>query len=712
MPKIPVYQQDNRILPDAPPGAEIASGGYTAQALNSVGRDLEKLGTQVALREKEATDKAYASTTALQNSVRMYEYGEELKLKTPPGGDGYTKEMQRFSKDLYDESGKNAPSETARQMFNQKAEADLERTFLKSVQYEREARSVFRAGQRLETATILNQKVAQGAPDDVAYKWRMDHEALVNSVTGTDLSPEQASEELKKFRKEWSDSYYGNLLARDQFNYGKSQLRKKGNVFNEGLDGTEVASWLLRFDSTEAGQMRLNQMLYSDARAQANSLAAIGQFDGRTKQGLIDAGKATSAGPSGKFSSLIKEIDAEAISAVSQMVNEVDGLKDPAQKIAEKSQKIIETLKQKYAGDRDYQAWLSGEGRQAQVLDAIERAGGPVIRQRQDMLRKDPSQIVATDPEVVRAINLFGEPEDQTTPAGDRPSYGGQKVVEARLSAQKRRGVPEEYRKGLLNSGIANIASNFLSAKSPAEKSRVLDELTRYYGNQSQHVLNIVGKEHPSLAGLAVVGFLNGGARTTVLESMSEEATKVLPDIKKNLGSKYTDIKDMVDVLFKDGLKKGLADTRNSIVSGSAERVGLQDLVTDYAVYLSAKMNPIKAARTAYAEVVKKNFIPIQTQNKHFAIFVPGGLANEAAVRHFLQKDVTAEKLKKFGVTNPDVRPDNVFWKSNEALDGFELYYDDGTGEQPKPVMYRTKDGHEEVVGESAELISSLHMEK
>ena len=213
MPRIPIFEQSNQILPDAPPGADIAGGSPIAEAASQFGNQMNQIGFQVAMKRKQAEDEDYAFNEGLKAKSRVEIQSLQLKLETP-GGEGYTEKVSKLLKDEMEQGQKNAQNETQRRLFERAVGQDFEQIMLRSNSYEKKLASesrVLSLSDRIDEVS----KIQVELPDDIIAIKRISEidQAIDQNL---DMFPEQKAElKLRNKNKIGYSTIDGYLMSKD-----------------------------------------------------------------------------------------------------------------------------------------------------------------------------------------------------------------------------------------------------------------------------------------------------------------------------------------------------------------------------------------------------------------------------------------------------------------------------------------------------------------
>lgn len=186
MPKIPIFNQNESILPDAPPGTDIVAATGAYRGLSELGSVVNEIG----LRRKEAEDQDYAFQTGLNSKRIVEERALRDQLDNP--NLGHTDRVNEIVKEQVELGEQNAPSETARRMYLRSVGQDFEREVLRANAHEKLTASQLRVASFKDHYQEEAKKQLE-RPDDIGALKKIS-EIKQGYEQSLDMFPEQKKE--------------------------------------------------------------------------------------------------------------------------------------------------------------------------------------------------------------------------------------------------------------------------------------------------------------------------------------------------------------------------------------------------------------------------------------------------------------------------------------------------------------------------------------
>lgn len=703
MPKIPIYQPDQRVLPDAPPSAELAPQNQGFAGLQQFGSGLGQIGYAVAKSVKDSEDRNYAENRAVRDSLAILEFQEKLKNTIPAGAPGYTEEVSRFTKTLFEDGQAEAPSEQARNLYMPKALRNTESFVMSAKKYEVEKNLENQRVESLKSDDLINKSVAAGAGKKFALDNQVLRLAAIDKEVQDGLFSAQEGEERKrKFLKGWSDSYYDYLLSRNT-NAARISARTElelGNKsrINDGFSGHELGVWLNKFSLQADYARRTNLSLLGitkDVNKQSSTVGAMTEAQLREQLNLARSVHGNNPG-----ALLAESMDAYLKYEVS---NAIAGLN--ASNAPEDYDKVMDGLGARVK-DSLIREFLTNpkivEMIQSKSFeDFLQKSAGDRIKSQVDSrktaIKEDPAQSVQGNANVKesKARIQAGEP-------GATQKY----YFHLKQAMDAEKIDPSEQL--ILRRGEASaLAQEFNRAKTGKDKADLIARIEAEAGVYSPEVFKALEKFEPSVSNIALVSYIGDPVvREKVLELFSRETENAIKGAQDNIAlPDKMAIRDTVNSLFRGPINQAFKDARGSAFTSLKDDVGIKKLISDYAtVLLPEKRSGGAAAMEAFQIIVNKQFVPLKSNgnffsNGHYVLFrkYSGGQEiNQSAVEEFIAQSLKPEKLSTLGIIVPvntskdeyyKMIGDKGYWKTSSDLLRIELWYDDEK-DMPHPVEW------------------------
>lgn len=244
MPQIPEFQQRTDILPQNPPGLQVNPNAFGAQyeATHRLAGVSADFAEQLIQKRAHAAAVDYAFSAAAQDQVDLQKHIQETQLNLPknPDGsanyDGYSDSINQWVQDRFSQNQKQAPTQLAKQMYQEQAHGMLNRSIVDATGTE------FRMKAENYKNTILTDLQRNGdslvsVPNEGMAKdiWDM-YDRRIDASVGTINTPDEAKA-LKDhshnvIARSVIDGLYAKGLGEPDTNKSKAWLQQGLDIMN------------------------------------------------------------------------------------------------------------------------------------------------------------------------------------------------------------------------------------------------------------------------------------------------------------------------------------------------------------------------------------------------------------------------------------------------------------------------------------------------
>jgi hypothetical protein len=716
MPKIPEFQQRSEILPQNPPGVDINPNAFGASAA-AVGR-LAGVASDFAMdlleKRKQAQDTDYAFTRAQNDQIDYEKFSQDLRLKMPRDYAGYTEAVNEWVQDRYQQNQKDAPSETAKQLYQRHAGPFMEKGLVEASHVEFKNRAEAHV-KNFQDDIDRSARLLETTPrSDMALEMLSTFDERAKAATGKIVDAETA-----KLMNDRAKNYLAKGVLDGLYAKGLENPKAGRQFFQQGMDllnGTTTINRGAEITRNPLGDGLLphEKSTYLDKFARAmreNKKTNLEELDRRFRDDIAQVSMGGQMSPT-----LFKDIDAET--AAGNISPEKRVRMYTEHNIADATRSTIEQMKT--ASHTEWESIIAGHTAR---VDQISR----------DFAAKDPSLVAAAEPGFMAAekkgelarIAAAGQQmlrEQATDPAGyvirnfrdaelkSRMAAGTdpsatQDYIQTQLVRQAQLGIPAQNQRVTTKSEASQLALNLGGVSNEQAAAQQFSMLESKYGRYFPNVFSELVEDNKTDAKLAkywVASYVNDPyARQRILSNVinSSEIDKAFdakfsPADRKNLSEAVRAAADPIvsSVSQQSGGGGSLAkaNAMNEVVEKEAKKL-----------MLTNGLSSEEAAQKA-ATVLTGHYGNIQRANSNvtYPRAIGGQPVNPVLLEAFMESHLRADAFAELGVAvPPNAKADEFYgqvertakWFQNSAGDGIRLEVQNPVDGRRSPVL--RKDG-------------------
>jgi hypothetical protein len=677
--------------------------GGPEQAANQIGQTIADVGQMLLQKRKDAEDRDFAFTRSLEDARAVEAYQQELRLKIPEDGAGYSEAIQKFINDRYTKNQKEAPSETSKQLYQARSGELLNRQIIEARGFEftQKAKAYvtnihkeidFTASTMINTPSVPMAQEAMQAT-----------EQHINESVGKTI--DQATANMLKDRNR-GDVAKGLLQGLYNKGLAATNIKEARVFFQEGLDllrgvsvgvgkkGNEGLDSISSFDITYGLKPEERETLQ---KAFINKLKErhtenLQELNARVRDTISSQVQGKRSDATNVMRDMWGEVAAGNVpleqavrtqdemnmsEATGQLAIELRSTPRSQWDATEASlQKKVDAITARSAQLHPEMASVSAPGFNQAARDRYQSSIIPGIREaiKQEQ-NADPADFVnKSDPKVASLYQLAqsGKPADM------------QRYVEANLRRQEYLEIDKP--RILTNEHKAMFAAQ-LSTRDATELANNFSAMEQAWGPYFSRVFSesVADKNSPVDDRMWVASYFQGPARGIILKQIINSknidtafATKY-PDIKpdeltQEINAQAADMIDAIRMADADG---------GSLAKAEAIRRSLELMAKSQAVTTTANVSPKDAVQRAVG-VLRSHFDTIQAADSSVILpkFVNQRRMNPQIVEAWMVAHKRADGLAEL---NPWVPPGvdkqryyqvlqkNAFWVMSPAGDALRL---------------------------------------
>lgn len=276
MPQIPELGNDQ--ISKAVPTANVGYTDPTGGVLESLGGQVANFGMKLVEMQKKSDDESYVFNKK-NNLLRDYTtFTNDLKLKSPADGAGYTSATQNWLNDRLSADLKDAPSTDAQNLYNKDFQGFQTHSGIDSQEYEKTKAANFAVSSIGDQANT-NARFLVSNPDD---RLALEQIKALNQQNKSNIGVHYDEASAKKVFDSGSSTmakaYFDGLSAHEAYKFGLDKL-------NASEDESSIAKYL-----TPAQK----ETLVSEFKAKQE--AKDGVSSGEVQHGFMEASAMAKAG--------------------------------------------------------------------------------------------------------------------------------------------------------------------------------------------------------------------------------------------------------------------------------------------------------------------------------------------------------------------------------------------------------------------------------
>jgi hypothetical protein len=290
LPKIPEYQQTHQMNVDRVPGADISPGafGQTDDAFARLGGQLAQLGSNLLEKRDQAEANNYEHSMLNQRAIEYSDFKNKLKLtygNEHPDYEDYATTVKQWMDERYQDDVKKAPSELAKQRYQQSVGNFFTNQLVQSQNEEYKFRAqhyVDQFGNDLDTA---EQALEKNPDPALATTLRANLQKRIQDGLGTNFNPEQADTLKEATSRATSRGILRGIHAAaskpEDFQAGLAYLKapdgSKQADLMDGLTADDRFTWTEKFQN---GMKLYSHMQSQDENQRYSDLVGMLQTQG------------------------------------------------------------------------------------------------------------------------------------------------------------------------------------------------------------------------------------------------------------------------------------------------------------------------------------------------------------------------------------------------------------------------------------------------
>jgi hypothetical protein len=619
--------------PSAPgvQGVNPSAFGETGAAVAQLGVAATQLGQQLMQKSKDAEDMDYANTRSQQFARDLDKKQLELKTQLPADYKGYTDQLNQWINDRYTQDQKEAPSNTAKRLYQGKAAESFQPALINANREEFQARVTSYQTNTLDSIK-QNSDTLVSYPDTSKAYTQMDAlDKGIQGSIGSIFNEAVAHEIIKKNREDTAkslmDGYYAKAIGDP-----KGSWRTSAAAAVQVLNGTDLASL-----KRPSGSRVADYLSPSDKAAMMDKFERLSET--RKTSDTTELHRATN--------------DAFGQALVGQKINRTlfvpggqwdqhvaDGSETPAAKARAQQELVVADM----TGNIRKELIVTSPDKWDGIIAGFERRGLGAIS---DEARKDPSIINAVEPGFGRTVvdqykakliaskdellrlrkedpaaftrSAFSGVDADIKAAGFDPTRNDAAISQLK-AMQTALGIPSYEQKITTKDERAQIWDGIRGANGQ-QVSNFMSTQQQKYGSHWQDVFNEVNQDHPGAKDLWIANLLpdaytrQQAVNTVINKSATDEA------FRKKYAIETDKQEQALTVKVNESVKDYLRAVRNTSDEGGTLAVSN---ALNNAVLLRAKeeltsginkTDDMDEAVTRASNILKSNFRVIDAAN-------------------------------------------------------------------------------------------------
>lgn len=209
MPKIPTFERTGPIQA-TPVVADRRNLGIRAGQIAGIAGVAADFFQELAIKRKRAEDNDYAFQRKMEDSRDLAAFEEQAKKTVPP--EKYAEEIQGFVRKRFEQNQKNAPSETAKRIYQQESGGFFTRSVLEAQSFanvalrEKEEKNISFQGEQSRIAQLSRPNIVRAKED-----WQTQARMIKGSI-GIHWSEQEADEMIRREANSYTRSLVNGFI--------------------------------------------------------------------------------------------------------------------------------------------------------------------------------------------------------------------------------------------------------------------------------------------------------------------------------------------------------------------------------------------------------------------------------------------------------------------------------------------------------------------
>lgn len=606
---------------------DVRGADDAAMASAQLGQQVSQLGMQIADRTKKTQDSDFAFNAALEDRMALASFTtQDLQTKGP---DGHADRVREHITKLQDSRGEKAPSAMAADIYRQKtgglfteasinAEQDQFTGIAKKSREDISNSADHMARSLLRAPNSKSFFESQGFMND-----RID-----TAVENGTIAPQDADKFKKQYANLGAKSLFDGYLAKGEagLDVGRSLLKDK--ALTDNLTPDELDRFQKSFKS--ATDVR-DQQRYGEAKLfMQDAIAAVAAGEQVDSKRTAEAmGVIASRKNSNPYEVARIQNEFRVATAVSNATSDLKNY--PIYEWGNRAQDALNEIKGK---DKTW-----GFKEEQQYMNMYRNHVNKMLEQT----KKDAhGYAISANPEIKQLSETAG-----TNPVLNR------QLQEKSLAFQEQMGIQPEDRKIATPGEALQWSTALQQTKNADQTNEVMKQMQNIYGPRTPMLLAQMSKENKELKGFEVAGYLDGGARRDVADSIVNKV-----EYKKSFDDNFSDQASKL----KSEVSTQTADFRMALVEGNSDRSKIERANEfSEAIELNAKRLMARGATTDAAEAVRlstemvfKNFDTVSSgRTKALVSKSAYGPSSKDDVSAWIDWNTTPKGLKNLDIALP-----------------------------------------------------------
>lgn len=515
----------------------VSQAGMAERANAEIGQQVSQIGMQIADRTKRTEDSSYAFDSAVADHQKISAAAAEDLTKN--GAAGHSERMKALVAKTYDDRISNAPSSKAAELYHQKTAnifADSELTSQKNETLGIAQKS--REGLKNQ-ADVASRALLRTPDPKVFYESRdLFNSRVDEAVAGGSIGVDDAERIKKEGAQFAAKSLFDGYLGKGDAGLDQGMQALKDKTLTENLSVDDLDRFQKSFKSAtdvrDAQQFGEAKLFMQDAIA---DVAAGNQVDPKQVSaalGTLSRGKKANPLEVARIQNEFR-----VASAVSSATSDLKNY--PIYEWGNKAQDAL-----------------------AEIRGKDKTWGAKEELQYMSMYRNHVNKMLEQTKKDAFGFSVSASPDFQRmeAAAGNDPTLNRQ-LQEKSLAWQEQMGIPPEDRKIARPDQVLQWSTALQQTKNAEQTDMVVKQIQTMYGPRTPMVLAQMSKENKEFKGFEVAGYLDGGARRDVADSILNKA-----EYKKTFDDNFSDQASTL----KSELASQTAEYTQALVEGNSDR--------------------------------------------------------------------------------------------------------------------------------------------
>lgn len=283
MPRIPTFTDRPSMIPEAPPGVDINPGAFSRvqDSLANAGATAAGIGIDLMDKRKKAQDEDYVFQKEREDARSLAKFMADEQLKRDNTGyDGFSTSVQQFVEERYQKNQEDAPSETARREYMNRAGRlfTAELVNANGIEHTKKVEAKMTAFSKNADSDAQLQLTYGGKFDSAMDAIESAHKSI-DAQKGVLFSPKQAEEQKKAYGNRVAQSFFDGLYNSGRLEEGYAYLMGAGSgakkfVGHEAasaqrkeysVDEAEKMGWISKEEATKARAEHKDKISFAEA---------------------------------------------------------------------------------------------------------------------------------------------------------------------------------------------------------------------------------------------------------------------------------------------------------------------------------------------------------------------------------------------------------------------------------------------------------------